>query len=154
MKAVSAAGDHSAPRNTASATLSVAPSSTLGQLSGTMDEIAYEILVDLVAWANLIDDLYNQRVDERGLDDARLSVMMKPFAGFGSKVQGWGIYSPAVTSLISTEMVQWWSDTEYRKANSMTWIVLSKVSYALATASKGWEVSDQVTEILSRGFKQ
>lgn len=129
--------------------------STLDQIRPYYDASAFQILLHLVLWARLWDQLY--KTDETQQvhvtwDDATVRVMLSPFVGFGNNPRLWTIVTQKVAALIGRETPLWLGDPAYRKANTMVWCVLQTVAPSLAAESTGLDGQNAVVGILAKGF--
>lgn len=119
--------------------------STLSKCAKHMDQRAFECLVDLFAYGNLWDDIYNKRAE---LSEKTFRSLMTPFFGFGAYAQIWATFSGALTPILRNEIAAWWADPEYRRANSMSWLVLKVCAPVLAGQTKGFDAEMQCREEL------
>jgi len=130
---------------------------TLGKLSKAMEPNAFGVLIDLVNWAMLWDQIYESAEDGNNVmkfDNATIRSMMAPFLGFGNNPRLWGVVAQTVTALVGRELPLWMGDPAYRKSHSMVWCILQSVAPSLAASSHGYNGQMAVVEILKEGFKQ
>lgn len=119
--------------------------STLEKLQPFMDQRGFEVLVDLFAYGNLWDDIYNGRAE---MSEKTFRALMTPFFGFGAFSQIWAIFSSALTPILRNEIAHWWGDKEYRRANSMSWVILKAAGPVIAGQTKGFEAEMACREVL------
>lgn len=122
----------------------------LAKLAGTMDAGCFACLLSLLNWAKTWQAVTDNTID--GMDGNHARALMLFLTGVGADPFTWSKHGPAAISVLNNEIAQWTGDAVYRDANSMPWLVFSKVGPALSGSSKGVNFGAEAHAIIHEYF--
>lgn len=140
-----------APQPTQAPAPTERPKTPMEQIAELMEPNSYQILLGLVNWSNLFQELHNAGATGEGgakMTDDVFRVMVSPFTGFGGNPMVYQQLSHALVPQIMSCIIQWRADESYREANTMPWLIIQAAAPTLANIDKGWEAASGVYKIL------
>jgi hypothetical protein len=119
----------------------------LATLRGHVGEDGYEVLADLVVWAQVWQDAVN---GEQRNDDAAISVAMLPFFGSFGMPDLWTVLRPQLTPLVMQIAVNWTVARQNKAEFNLPDIVLHQLSTQIATVLYGVTNGVEVTTLIDQ----
>lgn len=108
-----------------------APRTPTERLKSSMTPPAWQVVLDMMAWAQHWQMVYDGQVPE--WTEELTATMLRPMTGFGPHPEVWQLCIRAgVARDLVVATFRWLDDAAFRKANPFPWLVLSIVAPILA----------------------
>lgn len=107
---------------------------------------AWTVLITCVAWCVHWQEIFDKV--EMTVDMGKLNLFAGPFVGMGDP-NVWPIYQQMVSTLLMSQAQDWFEESdEFRRENSLPWLVIRKLAPDLSQVSKGHKARLAVKDLL------